>query len=161
MSNEENSKNIIETAKVMMGNLVSSMMALKEKNPKVFFGAIGGVVLLLIIIMMSGGDSKPAVSKYSAKNLVAGQRYVLKNPNALEEGATIRLVAMPGAIAAYDDTEEDDKSGSPCKNLPEGTPVTIVDFQDAYGKKDAFVKVKIEEGQCQGNEGWVLAIDVQ
>ena len=161
MSNEEKSKNIIETAKGVVGNLLSSVMALKEKNPKVFFGAVGGVVLLLIIIMMSGGDSKPAVSKYSAKNLVAGQRYVLKNPNALEEGATIRIVAMPGAIAAYDEAEEDDKTGSPCKNLPEGTAVTIVDFQDAYGKKDAFVKVKIEDGQCQGNEGWVLSIDVQ
>lgn len=160
MSNEENSKKTIETAKVVVGNLVSSMMDLKEKNPKVFFGAVGGVVLLLIIMMMSGGDSKPAVSKYSAKNLAAGQRYVLKNPNALEEGATIRLVAMPGAIAAYDE-DDDEKGGSPCKHLPEGTPVTIVDFQDAYGKKDAFVKVKIEEGECQGNEGWVLSIDVQ
>ena len=66
-------------------------MDLKEKNPKVFFGAVGGVILLLIIIMMSGDDSKPAVTKYSSKNLVAGQRYVLKNPNALEEGATIRI----------------------------------------------------------------------
>ena len=161
MSNEENSNKTIETAKGVVGNLLSSVMDLKEKNPKVFFGAVGGVILLLIIIMMSGDDSKPAVTKYSSKNLVAGQRYVLKNPNALEEGATIRMVAMPGAIAAYDDTEEDDKSGSPCKNLPEGTAVTIVDFQDAYGKKDAFVKVKVEEGQCQGNEGWVLSIDVQ
>jgi hypothetical protein len=160
MSNEENFKKIIETAKVMAGNLVSSMMELKEKNPKVFFGAVGGVVFLLILMMISGDESKP-LSKYSPKNLVAGQRYVLKNPNALEEGATIRLVAMPGAIAAYDDAEEDDKSGSPCKHLKEGTAVTIVDFQDAYGKKDAFAKVKIEDGECQGHEGWVLSIDVQ
>ncbi|MFA6051264.1 MAG: hypothetical protein WC762_01600 [Methylobacter sp.] len=160
MSNEDNSKKTIETAQAVVGNLVSSMMNLKEKNPKVFFGAVGGVVLLLIIMMMSGGDSKPSVSKYSAKSLSVGQQYVLKNPNALEEGATIRLVAMPGAIAAYDD-EDDDKGGSPCKHLPEGTPVTVVDFQDAYGKKDAFVKVKVEDGECQGNEGWVLSIDVQ
>ncbi len=112
MSNEENANKTIETAKGVVGNLVSSVMNLKEKNPKVFFGAIGGVVLLLIIMMMSGDDSKPAVSKYSSKNLAVGQRYVLKNPNALDEGATIRLVSTPGAIAAYDDTEEADRSGS-------------------------------------------------
>jgi hypothetical protein len=39
--------------------------------------------------------------------------------------------------------------------------VTIVDFQDFAGKKNAFVKVQVEDGQCKDSSGWVLAIDVQ
>jgi len=163
MSNEDNAKKIIETAKVMAGNFISSAMSLKEKNPKVFFGAVGGVVFLLILIMMSGDDSSSVSvsgSRSSAQNLVLGQRYVLKSPNAFEEEAAIRLVAVPGAIAAYDEGEEDGKTGV-CKHIAQGTAVTIQDVQDAYGKKNAFVKVQIEEGKCQGNTGWVLAINVQ
>ncbi len=57
MSNEENAKKSVDAAKETAGKLFSLMMDLKEKNPKVFFGAIGGIVVLLIIIMMSGGDS--------------------------------------------------------------------------------------------------------
>jgi len=150
-----------DAAKGAAGNLISSILSLKENNPKAFFGIIGGVVVLLLILMMSGGDeSKPSVSGPSLKNLAVGQKYVLKSPNTYDKDATIRLVAVPGTMAAYDDTEEDDRTGA-CKHLPQGTPVTVLDFMDAYGKKNAFVKVQIEEGECKGQSGWALAIDVQ
>lgn len=180
MSNEENANNTEENAvaeetvtaedsatkatgaaKDMAGNMISSLLSLKDNNPKAFFGIIGGVVVLLLILMMSGGDdSKPSVSGPSMKNLAAGQKYVLKSANAYDKDATIRLVSVPGTMAAYDDTEEDDRSGA-CKHMPQGTPVTVMDFMDAYGKKNAFVKVQIEEGECKGQSGWALAIDVQ
>ena len=168
MSNEENAKQeenvkqTVETAKNTAGNLVSSFLSLREKNPKVFFGAIGGVVVLLVLMMSmgGGGGSKPVISGPTLKDLAVGQRYVLKSANAYDPAATVRLVSTPGAIAAYDDTEEADRSGA-CQHMPQGTPVSVLDFADAYGKQKAYVKVRVEEGECKGNEAWALAIDVQ
>jgi hypothetical protein len=173
MSNEENAKQeenvqqeekvkqTVETAKNTVGNLVSSFLSLKEANPKVFFGAIGGVAILLVLMMAMGGDgSKPTISGPALKNLAVGQRYILKSANAYDPSATVRLVSTPGAIAAYDDTEEADRSGA-CQHIPQGTPVSVLDFADAYGKQKAYAKVRIEEGACKGNEAWALAIDVQ
>ena len=161
MSNEENVKKTLDTAKETASKLFSLMMELKEKNSKVFFGAIGGVVLLLLIIMMSGGNPE-VVSGPSSKSLVAGQRYVLKNPNTYEVESPIQLVAVPGAIAAFDDSEDVEKGKvESCRRIAQGTPITIVDFQDFAGKKNAFVKIQVEEGDCKGSSGWVLAIDVQ
>ena len=161
MSNEENAKKTVEAAKETADKLLSSMMSLKEQNPKVFFGAIGGLVFLLLVMMMSGGDSE-VVSGPSAKNLVAGQRYVLKNPNTYEVQSPIQLVAAPGAIAAFDDSEDEEKGKvESCRRIAQGTAVSVVDFQDFAGKKNAFVKVQVEDGECKGSSGWVLAIDVQ
>ena len=173
MSNEENAKQeenvqqeekvkqTVDTAKNTVGNLVSSFLSLKEKNPKVFFGAIGGVAVLLVLMMTMGGDgSKPTISGPALKDLSVGQRYVLKSANAYDPSATVRLVSTPGAIAAYDDTEEADRSGA-CQHIPQGTPVSVLGFSDAYGKQKTYAKVRIEDGECKGNEAWALAIDVQ
>ncbi|MFZ2449166.1 MAG: hypothetical protein WAW36_01415 [Methylovulum miyakonense] len=165
MSNEENENQTVENTvadeapKKTVNNIISTVLGLKEKNPKVFFGAVGGVVILLIIMMMSGGESN-TVSGPVIKNLAVGQRYVLKSANAYDKEATVRLVSVPGTIAAYDDTEEADRNGA-CQHIAQGTPVSILELQDAYGKKNAYAKVQIEEGECKGNSGWALSIDVQ
>ena len=149
-----------EKAQKMVGNILSSLLKLKEEKPKVFFGALGGIVVLIVIVMLSGGPSS-TVSGPAIKNLVIGQRYVLQSPNTADKNATIRLVSVPGTIAAYDDTEEDDRIGG-CKHMSQGTPVTVLGFQDAYGKKNAFVNEQIEqEGECKGTSAWTLAINVQ
>ena len=173
MSNEENAKQeetvqqekdvkqTVDLAKNTVGNLVSSFLSLKENNPKVFFGAIGVVALLLVLMMTMGGDSsKPTISGPTLKDLAVGQRYSLKSANAYDPAATVRLVSTPGAIAAYDDTEEADRSGA-CQHIPQGTPVSVLEFADAYGKQKTYAKVRVEDGACKGNEGWALAIDVQ
>ncbi len=173
MSNEENVKQeetvqqekdikkTAEQAENAVGKLVSSLLSLKESNPKVFFGGIGGIAVLLVLMMTMGGDgNKPALTGPVLKDLAVGQRYVLKSANAYDQAATVRLVSAPGAIAAYDDTEEADRTGA-CQHMPQGTPVSVLDFADAYGKQKAYAKVRIEEGECKGNEAWALAIDVQ
>jgi hypothetical protein len=170
MNNEENTEQVVETEQAAeveqvvessnkAGNIISLILNLKENNPKVFFGAIGGIVVLLILIMSGGNDAK-IVSGPVIKNLAIGQKYVLKSANSYDPAATIRLVAVPGAIAAYDDTEEADRN-TPCQHIPQGTPVSVLELQDAYGTKNAFVKVLIEDGECKGKDGWALAIDVQ
>jgi len=161
MSKEENAKQALESTKKIAGNMVSLMMDLKQKNPKVFFGVIGGVVVLLLIMMMSGGDAnKPPLTGPTIKDLVIGQQYTLKSANSYDPSSTVRLVSVPGAMAAYDDSEEADRTGA-CQHMPQGTKVTAIEFQDFAGKKNAFVKVRMEDGECKGNEGWALAIDIQ
>ncbi|PKM10319.1 MAG: hypothetical protein CVV13_13485 [Gammaproteobacteria bacterium HGW-Gammaproteobacteria-3] len=150
-----------ENAQKMVGKLTASLLAFSKEKPKVFYGALVGVVILFAIMIFSGGDSSPSVSGPAIKNLVIGQRYVLQSPNTTDKLATIRLVAVPGTIAAYDDTEEDDRTGG-CKHMKQGTPVSVLGFQDAYGKQNAFVNVQIEqEGPCKGSSAWTLAINVQ
>ncbi len=161
MSNEENAKKTVDAAKETSKKLLSSMMDFKEKNPKVFFGVVGGVVFLLLVIMLSGGDSS-TISGSSAKNLVAGQRYVLKNPNTYEIESPIKLLPVPGSMAAFDDSEDEGKSTvESCRRIPQGTHVIITGFQDFAGKKNAFANVQVDEGQCKGSSGWISAIDIQ
>jgi hypothetical protein len=178
MSNEENTEQTVDSVETEEGvevekveavkgedlaanqasNILSQILSLKEKNPKVFFGAIGGVVVLLVLLL-SGGESKK-LSGPKIQSLAVGQKYVLKSANSYDPAATVRLVGVPGAIAAYDDTEEADRTAA-CQHIAQGTPVSVVELQDAYGTKNAFVKVLIEDGECKGKDGWALAIDVQ
>ena len=158
---EENVKQTVDSAKDTAGNMISSFLSLKENNPKVFFGSVGGVAILLVLMMTMGGEgSKPVISGPVLKDLAIGQRYVLKSANAYDPAATVRLVSTPGAIAAYDDTEEKDRTGV-CQHIPQGTPVSVLEFADAYGKQKTYAKVGIEDGSCKGNEAWALSIDVQ
>ena len=176
MSNEENAKpeetiqpqpseinneTTADQVKSTVGNMVSSFLSLRETNPKVFFGAIAGVAVILVLMMSTGGNSsKPALSGPTLKNLAVGQRYTLKSANAYDSAATVRLVSTPGAIAAYDDTEEADRTGA-CQHIPQGTQVSVLEFADAFGKQNAYAKVRVEDGDCKGNEAWALAIDIQ
>ena len=138
-------------------NVLASVLALSEANPKVFYGGVAGVLLLLIFMFSGGSDAKLPV--HQSKAVVVGQNYLLKSANAYDPNATIRLVSVPGSMAAYDDTEENDREG--CKHIPDGTPVKVVQSQDAYGKKDVFVEVEMTSGECEGKRGWALAINLQ
>ncbi|MCD2452611.1 hypothetical protein GO003_019700 [Methylicorpusculum oleiharenae] len=166
MSNEENTpqedkaSEAVEKSQAALGKFTDTLLKLKEDQPKIFYGGLSVIGLLIVISLFSGGSSS-TVSGPVIKDLQIGQKYVLKGPNATDPNASIRLVAVPGTIAAYDDTEEDDRSGG-CKHMPQGTPVSVEGFQDAYGKKNAFVNVKIlSEGECSGQTAWTLAINVQ
>jgi len=158
---EVNNESATDQVKNTVGNMLSSFLSLKETNPKVFFGTIAGAVILVVLMMSTGGgSSKPALSGPKNMNLAIGQSYSLKSANAYDAAATVRLVSTPGAIAAYDDTEEADRSGA-CQHMPQGTRVSVLEFADAFGKQNAYAKVRVEDGDCKGNEAWALAIDIQ
>lgn len=149
-----------DSAKNAVGGAIASLLALKESNPKVFFGGIGGIALILIILMASGG-SESKLPVHQAKPIAAGQSYVLKSPNTYDPNATIRMVAVPGSMAAYDDTEEADREGS-CKHMPQNTPVKLIQSQDDFGKKDVWAEVEFTgSGECQGKKAWTLSINLQ
>ncbi|WP_150046428.1 MULTISPECIES: hypothetical protein [Methylomonas] len=158
-ASESNPKETMAAAQNAAGNILKTLTELKENNPKVFFGGVGAVVVVVLLLFMSGG-SDPKLPVHQAKPIVIGQNYVLKSANAYDSDSTVRLVAVPGSMAAYDDTEEDDREGG-CKHMPQGTPVKVIQSQDAYGKKDVFVEVEMTTGECQGRRGWALAIDLQ
>jgi hypothetical protein len=160
MSDEQNDNKSVAAAKTVISDQISVFMGLKEKNPKAFYGIIAVVLLPILFIMFSGGDEAKSVSGPTIKELAVGQKYSLKSPNTVDPSATIRLVPVPGTLAAYDDSEEKDRT-EVCQHMPQNTPVEVMDFSDAYGKRKMFVKVKVLEGECKDKDGWVLAIDVQ
>ena len=153
MSEDEN----VKDAKKGIQNLLAAITKLKESNPKVLYGGLAALVILVLFMMMSGG-SDTTISSPSVQNLTIGNNYVLREPNAYDSKATIRLVGTPGSMAAYDDTEKADREG--CKHLAQGTPIVIKSFFDAYGKKNAFSKVSVLSGDCKGTIGWTLSINV-
>jgi len=159
MSNEEK----VAATKQALGKAVNTLLELKREKPKVFYGGFAGIVLILLVMMMSGGgfssSSSSVASGPAVSNLQIGKRYVLKNPNSYDPSAGVRMVITPGSMPAYDDTEKADRTG--CNNLPQGTAVTVKGFYDAYGKKNSFVNVQIEDGECKGRSMWTLAINVQ
>ena len=108
--------------------------------------------------MSSGSSTK--VPTFKQTPIVIGNEYKLQGANNTAPEATVRLVAVPGSMAAFDDTEEADRSG--CKHMPQGTRVKALQTQSAYGKDDAFVQVEIlDEGECKGQKGWALGIDLK
>jgi hypothetical protein len=159
MSNEENVNKAAGSLKTTVTNQLAAFMGLKENNPKAFYGILVALALPILFMMMSGGGSN-TVSGPTIKELAIGQKYVLKSPNTVDPSAKIRLVPVPGTLAAYDDSEEADRN-APCQHMPQATPVEVMEFSDFGGNKKMFVKVKVVEGECKDKDGWVLAIDVQ
>jgi hypothetical protein len=160
MSNEENVNKTVDSLKTTVGNQIAAMMSLKESNPKAFYGILAVVILPILFVMMSGGSQSTSVTGPTIKELAIGQKYSLKSPNTVDPSAKIRLVPVPGTLAAYDDSEEADRN-APCQHMVQGTPVEVMEFSDFGGKKKMFVKVKVADGECKDKDGWVLAIDVQ
>jgi len=140
------------------GNVLSKLMEIKESNPKVFFGGIGGLVVIVLIMMMVGGSKKNLPIAQMA-SLSIGQVYELKGVNTYDPAATIRLVSVPGSMAAYDDTEEEDRKGG-CKHMPQGTRVKLLQVQDAFGKAK-FVEVEMLDGECAGKKGWAVSTNLK
>lgn len=160
MSDSDQPNESVDKAKKALSGSMASAMALKNSNPKVFFGGLGLLLVFSAMLFMGGDDETPiaSVGGKASKNVAIGQKYILKNPNSYDDKATIQLVPVPGTIAAYDESEDE---GNPCKKIPQGTHVSVVTLQDAYGKKDNFAEVKIEEGPCKDKTGWVLSFDLQ
>ena len=126
------------------------LMKLKEDNPKVFYGGIAGVVLVLGLFFMSGGDGGSKQHAQAAISL--GQSYTLKAPNSVGD-TTLKILKIPGSMASFDNPED-----VVC-NAPIGTQVVARDFQDAFGKKQLFVQVEIQQeiADCRlGVKGWTL-----
>lgn len=140
-------------------NALAGFFGLKETNAPAFYGIIGGVGAIIVTLVALGfGGSDEILKKAESKGLASGQKYTLKSPNVVTDGAEVpivRLVATPGAIAAFDD---DENKTEECRKFPVGTNVTVLDKQES--STVVYAKVQIEEGSCTGTIGWVLGINL-
>lgn len=166
MSNDENQSEAVEEVESVVesapskadeveNNTVSKIMDIKESNPKLFFGVIGALVLFILFMVMSGGSNNP-IRTPKVANLSIGNTYALKGINSFGTDAKIRLVAVPGSMAAYDEPEEGSAKDD-CKRISQGTKVKLIQVQEAFGGAK-FVEVEIlDAGACQGRKGWASA----
>lgn len=152
---EETIETASEAIEKSSAGIMSKITDLKESNPKVFYGAVGALVVIILAMFMMGGGDKKHLPIAKKVDLASGQTYVLKGVNTFDPDATVRLVAVPGSIAAYDDSEETEK-GDPCKHIAQGTRVKLIQMQEAFGKAK-FVEVEITEGDCAGRKGWTVS----
>lgn len=153
--NDENTNTKSSKAQII-ANLTAQLSNLKQSNPKLFFGGIA-VLVIGIVILFSGGDSNNIESTKMA-NITRGKTYELRVINSYDPESTVRLVAIPGSLGAYDDTEVEDRVG--CMHLPRGTKVKVLDLQKAFESAN-FVKVEILSGECIGKMGWTMSTNIQ
>lgn len=142
-----------DTKSGIISSIFTKLSALKKSNPKVFFGGIGCLILLILIAMLGTEDKKP-LPLTKLVNLVPGQTYKLRVVNSYDPDSTVRLVSIPGSMAAYDDTDADDRIGD-CKHLPRDTKVKVLSLQTTAGIQ--YVNVEILEGKCSGERSWVTS----
>ena len=173
MSNDENSNETVseseETVRPTVevsetvedsGNALTKIMALKESNPKLFFGGIGGlVVAILAMTMMTEGSSNKHLPTSKMANLSIGQSYSLRGINTYDPMATVRLVAVPCSVAAYDDNE-DDGGPSGCKHIAQGTRVKLLQIQEMAGMGKS-AEIEIATGDCAGRKGWTTVTNLK
>jgi len=160
---EENSNESVEDVNESVAepvaeeaNAVSKVMDLKESNPKVFFGAIAGLVVVILVMFMGGGSNN-AVQQHRQVDLTIGNTYTLKGINTFSDDAKVRLVAVPGSLAAYDESEEEGATRDDCKYIAQGEKVKLLQMQDALGGAK-FVEVELlNAGKCAGRTGWATA----
>ncbi|HIG65031.1 MAG TPA: hypothetical protein EYQ43_05640 [Methyloprofundus sp.] len=133
------------------------LVNLKDENPKVFFGGIAAIVAVVAIFIFSGGSSK--TQHVQMVDHAVGQTYTLQAPNALP-GTALRILKIPGQMSSFDSESIEDVVCS----APSGTRVTIKSFQEAFGKKNLFANVEIQDeaGDCrQGVKGWTLTSNLK
>jgi len=161
MSNDENSNESEEASKPKanaLSNTISKLMALKESNPKVLYGVIAGLVVVILVIMLSGGSENKLPANIKT-NVAVGQSYELISANTYDKNSTVRLVAVPRSMAAYDDTEAADRIGD-CKHMPQGTKVKVIKTQTSLTALQ-FVEVEMIAGECAGKKGWLISSNLR
>jgi hypothetical protein len=135
-----------------LGKYTAWLMALKEKNPLVFYGGIGALVLIVLGgVLLGGGGGEQA----KVPTIQVGQTYKLVNPN-VSGGGDVLLLQAPGRMGATDPElrEKEEvcvvKAGTPAK-VTEQTVVNYVKY----------VKVEPLSGDCQGKAGWTSLVNLK
>lgn len=151
---EETVDDVVETAESAKDSLISKATDLKDSNPKVFYGGIGVLALGILALLMSGGSNTKHLPAPRVVNLEVGQTYQLKGINTFDPDVPVRLVSVPGSMAAYDEAEEKGE-GTECKRMPQQTKVKLTQLQDATGA--TYAQVEMIDGKCAGRKGWVIS----
>lgn len=135
-----------------LGKFIAMAMALREKNPRVFYGGIGAFVLIVLALLFFGGGE---VEQAPVPTVQVGQTYKLVNPN-VTGGGDVLLLQAPGRMGATDpELREKEQicvveAGTPAKVLEQ----TVVNYVK-------YAKVEPLAGECQGKSGWTSLVNLK
>lgn len=136
------------TNKNDVGGSVNNILATLKDNPKAMYGVIGAVVAIIIMIVM-GSTKTGELGAAKVLAVVPGQQVVIKNPNV---GNTI----LTNAPKLSSSDEDDDQVI--CRQVAAGTTAVVED--EAVSNYLSFVKVTLNDGECQGKIGWVPKVNI-
>ena len=125
------------------------IMSKQPINPKALYALIAIVALISLIKAVTGEDAGQVQVRAP---VTSGQGIILDNPN----GGLSHLTVSPGLMNAVD--SEDDSDQSVC-TVPPGTH-GIGEEEQVVGLLP-FVKVKVTDGECQGQTGWTSKINLK
>jgi hypothetical protein len=137
------------TNKNEAGSAVNNILSTLKDNPKALYGLIGAVVVIAIAMVM-GGTTNGELGAAKVVAVTPGQQVVIKNPNV---GNTI-LTATPKLASV----EEEDDQQVLCRQVAAGT--TAIVEEEITANYLSFVKVTLQDGECQGKIGWVPKVNI-
>ncbi len=149
---EELAEDVTEEAKEAASGIAATVISLKEKNPKLFYGGIAAIVLLLFGLFFLGGGGG---TKAPVPTIQIGKTYTLVNPN-VTGGGDVLLFSAPGRLGATDPKIREQEqvcivdSGTKAK-VTEQTVVNYIQY----------VKVEPLEGDCAGKSGWTSIVNLK
>jgi hypothetical protein len=138
-----------EETKENTGNAVAGIVETLKTNPKVLYGAIGGVVVIMLGLAMGGGGEG---EKVKVASIGPGQTVTLENPN----GGLSHLTAVPGMQSASE--AEENQEVSIC--VAAGGTRASVEEEQMVGMLP-YVKLKVIDGDCQGKTGWTSKVNIK
>lgn len=130
------------------GNAIQNVIQILKTNPKALYALVGAVVVTALAIAMGGGGEEIKVKAAVS----AGQTVTLENPN----GGNSHLTVAPGLVSASG--AEEDKEQSIC--VAKGGTKATVEEEQVVGQLP-FVKVKVQDGDCQGKSGWTSKVNIK
>lgn len=148
MSEEEKKKDVKiaapESGAAAAGGLVETL----KTNRKAQYALGAAVVAAILAVLGTGGDEGTKVQQATVS---VGQTVTVENPN----GGNSQLTVAPGMIGASD---PEDTEANVC--LVKGAAKGTIEEEQIAGML-AYVKVKMQEGECQGKSGWTSKINVK
>ncbi|QSA98739.1 hypothetical protein [Methylococcus sp. EFPC2] len=134
-----------ETQSEAQGGAAAVLNILKT-NPKALYVVGGAVVAVILLLTLRGGDGEIAQVR---TNVSVGQTVTVRNPNI---GDTL-LVAVPGKLGSADTGDEENI----CVVKPGATALLE---EETVANTISFVKVAIQDGECQGKSGWTPKVNI-
>lgn len=124
----------------------AALLNILKTNPKAIYIAGGALLVLILLMTFRGGDGEIAQVR---SNVSVGQTVIVRNPNV---GDTL-LVAVPGKLGSADTGDEENI----CVVKPGATAILE---EETVMNTLSFVKVAIQDGECQGKSGWTPKVNV-
>lgn len=125
---------------------ISTLLNLREDNPKVFYGGIAAVVVVFLLIVITPGGKDVESQAFSMNST-----YTFSNPN----GGNILLTAVP-TFSSADYVGEDSINICTVKPGAQGKLIEkrVVNYIP-------YIRLEVMNGDCQGKKGWTSSVNIK